>query len=467
MKTLLHLLLTSMLLVMMAVAVQGAEMGSLQLRGPATVEQGVPYDTEIVFTPQGDLKDVAIQVLLPSGVEYVKSTPEGKRNGTVLEWREAALKKCQAQRYTVTVKATGNGPIELCAQAIATAQLCYKSAVIKAAIAIRKSGPAEALLNSVVPYTIEVSNPGSAPARDVVVTDIVPEGMTHESGKTTLSYPLGTLEPGATRTLYVLLTAAKRGTFVNKARVETSNAGNAEATAPTVVVLRDYTLEKTGTAEQFVNKKATYTITLRNTGDVALKNISVQDQAPGETRILAAEGAKVYGNAATWVVEQLNPNESKQFTLTLTSAILGTHRNRVASITPDGLQRTAAADTLWKGMPALLIEVVDTEDPLTKDEMTTYDIRVTNQGTERDHNVQIVAELPEQLEIVTVGGATEGTVAGRTVTFAPFPVLQPKQQLMFSVRAKAVAEGDARVKVKLTSDLLKTPVVEEESTHVY
>jgi hypothetical protein len=66
-----------------------------------------------------------------------------------------------------------------------------------------------------------------------------------------------------------------------------------------------------------------------------------------------------------------------------------------------------------------------------------------------------------------VGGATEGTVAGRTVTFAPFPVLQPKQQLMFSVRAKAVAEGDARVKVKLTSDLLKTPVVEEESTHVY
>ena len=46
--------------------------------------------------------------------------------------------------------------------------------------------------------------------------------------------------------------------------------------------------------------------------------------------------------------------------------------------TREGLRRSATADTLWKGQAALLIEVVDVEDPLTIKEEETYTISVKN-----------------------------------------------------------------------------------------
>jgi uncharacterized repeat protein (TIGR01451 family) len=129
--------------------------------------------------------------------------------------------------------------------------------------------------------------------------------------------------------------------------------------------------------------------------------------------------------------------------------------------------RQAQAPTLWKGMPAVLLEVVDTEDPVMIGDETTYDIKVTNQGTSPDRNVQITARFPDNLKALTASGATAGTVEGATVTFEPYDELGPKESISYKIRAKGVNEGDARVKVFLTSDLLKKPVPEEESTHVY
>ena len=56
---------------------------------------------------------------------------------------------------------------------------------------------------------------------------------------------------------------------------------------------------------------------------------------------------------------------------------------------------------------------------------------------------------------------------GKTVDTAPYPVLQPKQAIEWQIQAKAVQAGDSRLFVDLTSELLKKPVKEEESTHVY
>jgi hypothetical protein len=46
-------------------------------------------------------------------------------------------------------------------------------------------------------------------------------------------------------------------------------------------------------------------------------------------------------------------------------------------------------------------------------------------------------------------------------------VLGPQQVITYTIRAKAVSMGDARIKVRMSSSLLTTPVTEEESTQVY
>jgi hypothetical protein len=46
-------------------------------------------------------------------------------------------------------------------------------------------------------------------------------------------------------------------------------------------------------------------------------------------------------------------------------------------------------------------------------------------------------------------------------------VLEPKQIVTWNIDARAQDVGDARLRVELMSDLIKAPVTEEESTHVY
>jgi hypothetical protein len=94
-------------------------------------------------------------------------------------------------------------------------------------------------------------------------------------------------------------------------------------------------------------------------------------------------------------------------------------------------------------------------------------IQITNQGTAADSNVGLEVQLPSQLKLVSAAGDTQGTISGNSVSFTPYSVLAAKQIIEFRIVAEAVAEGDARFRAQMLSDLLKTPVPEEEATQVY
>lgn len=218
---------------------------------------------------------------------------------------------------------------------------------------------------------------------------------------------------------------------------------------------------------QFVGKKASYTITATNTGDVPLTDVVVTDTVPSQNKLLAAPGAQINGNTATWTTS-LGAGESKSFELTVIGLQEGTYCNQVSAASAGyGLSGSDEACTEWRGYPALLIEVIDTEDPLLLGEQTTYVIQITNQGTAQDTNVALKVALPGQLKVVSAAGDTQGTISGNNVNFAAYPVLKAKEIIEFRVIAEAVTEGDARFKAQMTSDLLRTPVPEEEATQVY
>ena len=95
----------------------------------------------------------------------------------------------------------------------------------------------------------------------------------------------------------------------------------------------------------------------------------------------------------------------------------GTYCNQVSAASAAyGLSDSDEACTEWKGYPALLIEVIDTEDPLLVGEETTYVIQITNQGTAADTNVALEVQLPAGLSLVSAAGDTQGTIAGNNVS---------------------------------------------------
>jgi uncharacterized repeat protein (TIGR01451 family) len=299
------------------------------------------------------------------------------------------------------------------------------------------------------------------------VTDTLPAGVSHESGESVLTTELGTLAPGESRDITINTAASATGEHCNVAVVSSSNAGSAEDDACIVVVEAGLDVVKEGTPMQFVGKKASYTITATNTGNVPLSDVVVTDTVPSENKLLTAPGAEISGNTATWTTS-LGAGESKSFELTVLGLKDGTYCNQVsASSSEYGLSGSDEACTEWRGYPALLIEVIDTEDPLLVGEETTYVIQITNQGTASDTNVGLEVMLPSELEVVSAAGDTQGTINGNAVSFAPYSVLAAKEIIEFRVVARAVSEGDARFKAEMNSDLLRSPVPEVEATQVY
>ena len=79
--------------------------------------------------------------------------------------------------------------------------------------------------------------------------------------------------------------------------------------------------------------------------------------------------------------------------------------------------------TRVEGLPALLMELVDTDDPVEVGKETSYEIRVTNTGTKTETNLQVTCTLPEGMELRGTKGAFGCAVKqeGRDLVFAPLP----------------------------------------------
>ncbi|MFW5874021.1 MAG: DUF7507 domain-containing protein [Verrucomicrobiota bacterium] len=440
----------------------------LEKSAPETVALNEPYDYNYTVVAKDKAKKVVVEEQIPEGAEYVSSDPEAEVKGSEVTWTLYNVSKGDRIPLTLTVRPTEVADLSSCATITAYPEACTTTSVGVPELAIEKTTPNEqVLLGSGVPWDITVTNTGNFCAYDVVVTDTLPAGVSHETGSNELTTEIGTLAPGESRDITVNTTATETGEHCNVAVVSASNADSAEDDACINVVEAGLDVVKEGTEMQFVGKKASYDITVTNTGDVALSDVVVTDTVPAQNRLLSAQGAQIDGNTATWTTD-LDAGESKSFELEVLGLEEGTYCNEVsASSAAYGLSGDDEACTEWRGYPALLIEVIDTEDPLLVGEDTTYVIQITNQGTAPDTNVKLDVALPENLEVVSAAGATQGRISGRDVSFEAYPTLNAKEIIEFRVVAKAVAEGDARFKAEMESDLLKTPVPEEEATQVY
>lgn len=432
---------------------------------PGMVALGETYETVLSAKANGDAADIVVTDVVPDGAELVSATPQPTREGNKLTWRFNSMDAGQVNKIRVKYKAVKVGDLRSCATVHALPRVCTVVKVGKPEIKIQKTGPATALINEAVTYNIKVSNPGTMAAKNVVVTDTVPAGMTHSSGQKTVTFNVGELAAGASRDYSVILTAAQKGKHCNKASVATSNAGTANAEACTTVLVPGLKIEKTGPAMQFLGKLASYDIKVTNTGDTTLNDVTVTDTAPAATTLKSAPGGSVSGNTAVWTVPTLASGASKTYKVVLTTMTPGTHENCATVSSRQGLGGKDCAATKWQGISALLITVEDDPDPILIGETTTYTIKVTNQGTADDTNVKLVAEFEDL--ITPTGASNGGKIAGKTVTFPAYPRLSPKQSFTYTITAKGESKGDHRLKVSRTSTDIPKPTVAEESTRVY
>lgn len=427
---------------------------------------GDQYPLEFDIRACQDVCEVTITTTLPDGVSFLRSTPPAKVEGRKLTWEIGHMDKGQCIPAKVWLRCEREGELCACFCVKATpvafcALLCAKPVLV-----CEKCGPEEVCPGDPVNYTISVTNIGTCTAHDVVVTDNIPDGMEHASGQRSLCFKLCELEPCQTKRVNLCLTACQRGKFCNTAIVTACNANQTSCEACTCVCCCDVECAKVGPKEQAIGKNADYQIIVTNTGDKSLTEVTVVDTAPSATSIVAANGACITGNQAVWRVREMKPGERLTFNLTLTTCTPGYFVNHAVVDNCQGCRACCEFGTNWRGRPALNLCTEVSENPICIGETTRYTVTVVNQGQEYDTNVVLQATFPPELTPKAARGATCGNVQGQTVTFAPFANLAPRQKLEFTIDATGARSGDGRVRIQVSSDSMKNPITEEESTIV-
>jgi uncharacterized repeat protein (TIGR01451 family) len=338
-----------------------------------------------------------------------------------------------------------------------------------------KQGPQRARLNESLTYRLTVTNPASRDLTGVKVTDVLPAGLVHSSGKATLSWDLKSIPAGQSVTVEYQVVAKKEGRLCNKAEVRADGGLREEATSCVMVGDARMTLAKTGPKVRYLNIPVTYLLTVTNPGKLPLANVVITDPVPAAmTFVKAGNGGQQVDNEVRWQIGALEPGQSRTVQVVMQARNEGKVLNRAVATAEGGLSAQAEAQTQFKGASALLVELVDTEDPVEVGAETSYRITIKNQGMVPATNIKIKAVIPAAMILTRARGPSDNrlgdkTAEGQVLLFEPLKALAPGATVIYEVFVRAQKAGDVRFKVDVTADQLKAggPVHEEESTAIF
>jgi len=310
-----------------------------------------------------------------------------------------------------------------------------------------------------ITYQVNFYSSSEDVAEDVVVTDVLPDGVTFVTAsggasgysapssftfdcsfdETTRTVTCDGADIGAYAYGYVsvTVTADEPGVLVNTATVSSANDPNLENNSATdddtVVAAQtvvDLSITKTdGASEVTIGDDLVYTIIVTNEGDSPAQQVSVVDQLPADVLLVDARfttyphyyaysyvpnpdaGSYYYGCPFDSVARSvtcttpydLGPGESLGIAVRVRSTVAGTLTNTAtvtsASIETDPSDNTAADDTVVsQGQVDLVLSKDDGRTAVAPGEPFTYSIRVDNAGPDSAHNVVITDALPEELD---------------------------------------------------------------------
>src|SRR5262245_1681946 len=155
---------------------------AIRVRVPACASAGQELEYRICVEncSKAPAHHVLVRNPLPANARFVKANPEPSAREPELVWTLGTLEPCECREICLVLCPTGPGDVKNCARVRFEHGQCVCTRVedcpvpSRAELALRKSGPARAMLFEPFTYQLSLANTGREPATAVVVTDTLP-----------------------------------------------------------------------------------------------------------------------------------------------------------------------------------------------------------------------------------------------------------------------------------------------------
>ncbi len=314
---------------------------SKTLPGPITAGGQATYTITVTNNGPSDATAVVVADTLPAEMTYVSAVPgPASASGQTVTWATiGTLAAGDSRVYTVTadIDPGATGSVDNKATAVASTTdatpgnnlFTLNTALqVSADIEVTKTGPSSAVPGNQITYTVTVQNLGPSNASGVVLSDLLPAGVTYVSTNPagvydpvgdSVSWNVGTLtvaEGARNFDLVVDIDGGTSGSVVNIANVQSGTpdpvSGNDQAQKITSVSGADLSVTKTAPTGASPGDQITYVVTLENEGPSTAADVVLVDTLPLGVSYFSSTPAGVHNNGqgtVTWNVGTLTVAE--------------------------------------------------------------------------------------------------------------------------------------------------------------
>lgn len=444
---------------------------SLEWIGNPIAKVGAPADYSLVVRNVCNIpvQQVAVRVRVPAGLSVIGSEPRAENNGGILTWDLGTLMVKQERVMQLKLQADAKGDVTPQAWVTFTGSSVMRIRVREPKLTLKCSVSEKVLVGDAAAFTLTVSNPGDGSADVVKIKALLSEGLEHARGNK-IDFDIGNLAPGESRN--VTLLCATRAGGVQKCEAEAAAEGGllAKDAASLNVIMPRLDLQVVGPRLRYLDRKAIFSLKVTNPGDAAASNVTVADMVPAGFKVLAASDGGRHDfqtRTVSWFLGEVGPGQTREVKLEVQAVNPGEHEHKATAVGARGLRAESKLMTRVEGLAALLVEMVDTEDPIEAGGDTAYEVRITNTGSKTEENIKLMATIPEKMQFKNAQGPARYQEQGKTIVFDPIPALAPRADAIIRINVKAVEAGTERFKIQVTSANLTDPVVKMEATRIY
>jgi uncharacterized repeat protein (TIGR01451 family) len=445
---------------------------SVEWIGPPTAKVGRPAEYAVAVRNVCNIpvQQVMVRVRIPGGMTVSATDPKpSASDNNVLMWEIGTMLPRTEKSLQMKLIAEGRGTMGCQAWVTFTGSTANRIKVIEPKLVLKAQAPDKVLVGDGATFVLTVTNPGDGPAEQVKLHAALSEGLKNPKGNK-VDYDLGNLNAGESRSVQVICSTDQGGTQICDAMAEAEGDLKAQDKATVNVIMPRLDLEIAGPKLRYLDRKAVYVLKVTNPGDAAATNVTVNDMVPAGFKFIGASDGGRHDfstRTATWFVGEVGPGQTKEVKMECVAINPGEFKFLASAQAARGLKVEKEHLTRVEGLSAIMLEVVDTEDPIEVGADTSYEIRVTNTGSKTETNLKLVCTIPDEMQFKTAQGPARYHEQGKEIVFDELPKLAPRADAIYRIMVKGMTPGDVRFKAQITSTNLTKPVLEMESTRIY